>query len=101
MSERSAAFDQYSEAEAAYLAGLRAAESARELAALARAAHLAASAWSKAAYAEFFELRARLGEAESDVIELEIDAERSELVAEIWRDISRAQSGDSGPLQTY
>ena len=87
---REVAIDTHQAAEDAYLAALRQRTPNDELAPLAAAAASAADQWQLAAYPEFFERRDVLGGADRTVIELEIDAERAELLHGLWVDIGDA-----------
>ncbi len=95
-SERDAAIQLYEDAERDYLASLRAAAANPKLAQAAERVRAAAEAWCAAAYGEFFAERATQGGTVRPVIELEIDAERAEMLKELWRDIGAAHSEARG-----
>jgi hypothetical protein len=88
----------YEAVEAIFLARLRQDGSREELAAAARAVHEAADAWQSKAWRWYFNRRDALGETHHDVIEVEIDAERSEMLSELWLDLASAYGDD--PAQT-
>jgi hypothetical protein len=93
---RESALEGYEEAEAAYLASLRAQLTHDQLALKAAAVRSAANRWQAAAYRDFFQVRDQKGPTDRDVIELEIDAERTELLFDLWSDVWRAHE-DSHP----
>lgn len=80
----------YETAEAAFLGGLKASKERQDLARLAAAVADSASALVAAAYPEFFRLREEKGETDRIVIEAEVQAEKAELLSELWRDIAAA-----------
>lgn len=84
------AVGQYEEAEAPYLSALADGRPSEELAALADAIRVAADEWQRVAYKAFFSLRDQFGDCDRTVIELEIDAERAEMLQDLWRDIRDA-----------
>ena len=79
----------YDSAEAAYLDRVREGR-ASELTESAIAAAEAAKAWETAAYARYFETKAKLGETSGAAVHDEISAEKAELLAELWSDIADA-----------
>jgi hypothetical protein len=85
--------DAYERAEREYLDAVASGATPAELAAAARDVRKAAHGWQSAAYAEFFAERAIGGDADRTVIEKEIDAEKAELLSELWYDIASAHAG--------
>lgn len=81
---------EYETAERGFLDRVRQGASSADLAASAREVHAAADAWESGAYREFFASRDRLGGHTREVFELEIDAERAELLAGLWADLAAA-----------
>ena len=82
--------DDYERAERAYLAAVASGATPAELAAAARRVSQTAHEWELAAYAEFFSEKGIRGEADRTVIEKEIEAEKAELLRELWGDIASA-----------
>jgi hypothetical protein len=96
MSDESAeaAAAKYDPAERAYLLAVRDGVSDRQLlGALASTVRDAASAWESAAWKEFFSARDRGTVTGQDLIEMEILAEKGEVIAELWEDIVQAHAG--------
>src|SRR5438093_183004 len=81
--------DDYESAEADYLEALRTAAEPRQLAAASGRASNAARDWAAAAYQEFFAMREALGANSREVVEQEIQAEKAELLQELWRTFHR------------
>jgi len=84
--------EDYEAAEGSYLDALRVGASPSELATAARAVSSAAAAWESAAYRRFFDARASEGDIAREVIEMEIEAEKAELLHELWADIAAAHA---------
>lgn len=82
--------DDYERAEQAYLAAVASGATPAELAAAARQVSETAQVWESAAYAVFFSEKGIRGEADRTVIEKEIEAEKAELLRELWGDIASA-----------
>jgi hypothetical protein len=80
----------YERAERAYLDAIASGATSADLAAAARQCNEIAHDWQSAAYAEFFSERGIRGEADRTVIEKEIEAEKAELLSDLWRDIASA-----------
>jgi hypothetical protein len=84
--------DKYEASERAYLLAVREGESNRQvLGTLAAAVHDAAKAWESAAYRRFFSAR-KAGVTGQELIEMEINAEKGEMLAELWADIADAHT---------
>lgn len=81
---------EYEAAEREFLDRARRRASSADLAEAASAVHAAAKTWESEAYREYFASRERLGDGAPEVIELEIDAERAELLAGLWFDLAAA-----------
>lgn len=82
--------DNYERAERTYLDAVASGATPAELAAAARRVSETAHEWESAAYAEFFSKKGIRGEADRTVIEKEIEAEKAEVLAELWHDIASA-----------
>jgi hypothetical protein len=86
--------ERYDAAEQAYLLAVQSGESDRRLlVGLASAVRDAARALEKAAYKEFFSARDQRHVTGQELIELEIAAEKGEVLAELWEDLLQAHSG--------
>jgi hypothetical protein len=84
----------YDESERAYLLAVSDGQSDRHrLGTLATAARDAAREWARAAYERFFSARDVGLVTGQQLTEMEIFAEKGELLAELWDDIARAQEG--------
>jgi hypothetical protein len=86
--------DEYEKRERAYLAAVSGGANRDELGTLAAAASDAAGEWQSIGYRAFFDLRERLGPNSREVIEKEIEAEKAEMLSELWRDIATAHRGE-------
>ena len=85
----------YDASELRYLLALRAGSD--ELAEIARATREAADVWQGLAYASFFRIREDRGGSDRTVIEMEIQAEKAEMLKELWTDIASAHAGSCRP----
>lgn len=84
----------YDAAEHAYLLAVRDGEPDRQfLGTLATAVRDAAKAWESAAYKEFFSARDSGTVTGQRLVEMEILAEKGEVLAELWADIAAAHAG--------
>lgn len=83
----------YEDAERSYLLALDDGTGRDELARRSRLVETAAGDWEKIAYATFFARRVQIGGTHRRVIELEIRAEKAELLRELWADVSAAHAG--------
>jgi hypothetical protein len=83
----------YDAVEHAYLLAVQDGESDRQLLGmLASAVRDAARAWESAAYKEFFSARESGKVTGQGLIEMEILAEKGEVIAELWEDIAAAHA---------
>jgi len=84
----------YDAVEHAYLLAVRNGETDRQLlGTLASAVRDAARAWENAAYKEFFSARESGKVTGQGLVEMEILAEKGEVIAELWEDIAAAHAG--------
>ena len=90
MTDERAVNDDYEEAETRFLAAVRDGNDRAVLQALAAEVAVAAKSWESSAYPAFFAERERSGGASREAIELEIDAERAELLRSLWNDVAAA-----------
>lgn len=89
-----ASAERYDAAEHAYLVAIRDGESDRQLlGTLASAVRDAARAWESAAYREFFSARDGGKVTGQPLVEMEIFAEKGEMIAELWEDMVAAHAG--------
>jgi hypothetical protein len=86
----------YERAERSYLDAVKRGAASDELALIARRVADSAREWQSAAYKQFFTLRDTYGEAARVVISMEIDAEKAELLSELWQDIAVAHEATAG-----
>jgi len=90
MAANEAPDSRYDAAEAQFISAVRAGHDREVLRELAAEVAAAAVEWQSTAYAAFFAERERSTEASRPVIELEIEAERAELLSGLWADLSAA-----------
>ena len=86
----------YESAERSYLDAVRGGAGPHELASAARRVWDSAREWEASAYEQFFAQRGTDGEAARAVIEKEIEAEKAELLRELWADIAAAHDATAG-----
>ena len=91
-SDADVAASSYELAEHAYLAALQANEGRAALAAAAERVAEAAKAWNTACYSVYFALRDATGNAQLQR-NADNEAERTEVLSEMWRDIAAAYTG--------
>lgn len=85
----------YDATELRYLLALR--DGSEDLAGLATAVREAAEAWQSLAYSAFFRIREDRGGSDRTVIEMEIQAEKAEMLKELWADVASAHAGSYRP----
>jgi hypothetical protein len=86
----------YERAERSYLDAVKRGAEQDELAVAARRASDSAKEWQSIAYKQFFALKDTNGETARVVISMEIDAEKAELLHELWHDIAAAHEATAG-----
>jgi hypothetical protein len=87
--------ERYEDRELAYLLAVKEGADVKKLAAAAASAMEAAREWTRIAYQAFFEERERRGGEVREVIEKEIEAEKAEMLADLWGDIAAVHRGDA------
>ena len=88
--------EQYEASERTYLEAVASGKSAPSLAVAAKAKSEAAGAWEAEAYRDFFTARDAQGGEARAVIEKEIEAEKAELLREVWADLAAAHVSAAG-----
>lgn len=88
--------DGYERAERSYLDALKGGAAPNELAVAARQVSDSAKEWESVAYEQFFAQRSTDGGTARAVIEKEIEAEKAEVLRELWDDIAAAHTATAG-----
>lgn len=88
--------DEYGRAERAYLDAVKNGAASEQLLLAARHVCETAREWESSAYEQFFARRSAEGAAARVVFEMEIEAEKAELLHELWNDIAAAHGAITG-----